>query len=90
MAKVLFRLSDLAVGKVSSSNRVVAAVVRAEIVSAVDSRRLGQSMTRSKYLGLIVAKWFADGCPPVNEADRAIKVMRSAEKPKKPLTSKAA
>ena len=57
---------------------------------AIDARRAGQTMTRSKYVGLIVSKWFADGCPAVNEADRAIKVMRAADKPKKPKPDQAA
>lgn len=47
-------------------------------------------MTRSKYVALIVSKWFADGCPAVNEADRAIKVMRAAEKAPKEPKGKAA
>jgi hypothetical protein len=90
LAKLLFSVSDSGVGKISSSNRQVGVVLPVEVVSAIDSRRDGQTMTRSKYVGLIVAKWYADGCPPVNEADRAIKVMRAAAKPVKKPDSKAA
>lgn len=83
-------MSDLAVGKISTSNHSVSTILPVEIVSLIDSRRDGQSMTRSKYVGLIVAKWYADGCPPVNEADRAIKVMRAASKPVRKPETKAA
>jgi hypothetical protein len=76
------------VGKIASSNHSVSSILPVEIVAEIDSRRSGQSMTRSKYLGLIVAKWFADGCPAVNEADRAIKVMRAADKAGKQTTPK--
>ena len=77
-------------GKIASSNHSVSTVLPKDIVAEVDARRAGQSMTRSKYVSLIVAKWFADGCPAVNEADRAIKVMRAAEKVPKPPKGKAA
>ena len=89
LANGVLPVSDFAVGKISSSNRQVGVVLPFDVVSAVDSRREGQTMTRSKYVGLIVSKWFADGCPPVNEADRAIKVMREAVKPKKPRLPQA-
>lgn len=63
------------VGKISDKNYSVSTIVPREAVDAIDKRRAGQSMTRSKYVSLIVSKWLADGCPAVNEADRAIRAL---------------
>lgn len=68
-------------GKIASGNTFIGAVVRREIVAEIDRRREGQSMTRSKFISLILARWLAEGCPPVNDADRAIIVLHG--KPKK-------
>jgi hypothetical protein len=71
------------VGKISSSNRQVGVVIPADTVAVIDARREGQTMTRSKYVGLIVARWYAEGCPPVNEADKAVKTLSLLKPAKK-------
>lgn len=62
-------------GKVANTNLQVSAVLPKEAVVVIDTRRAGQSMTRSKCVSLIVARWYADGCPPVNDADNAIRTL---------------
>jgi len=81
-------LSNPAVGKISEKNHSVSTIVPKKAVTVIDARRAGQSMTRSKYVSLIVSRWLADGCPPVNDADKAVRTLNSLSSIEK-LTRKA-
>ncbi len=58
-------------GRISKDNVSVSTVVRKGVVAEIDRRRaLLNATSRSEYVSLILAHWFAKGCPPVNEPDR--------------------
>jgi len=62
-------------GNVAAGNVQISAVVRQEGVTAIDERRGKLSLSRSKYLSLIIEKWISDGCPAVSKADHLLQMV---------------
>lgn len=72
-------LITIAVAKTKSAG-TLGVHVRQEIIDAVIARGDALDKTKSNYAAMILEKWFADGCPPVSEADRLMQIAKQADK----------
>ncbi|MEN9841012.1 MAG: hypothetical protein RL376_812 [Verrucomicrobiota bacterium] len=63
--------------------------VRKEIIAEVEKRAAGIDKKKGTYAALILEKWFADGCPPVTEADRLVQLAKAPNPPKRITNPKA-
>lgn len=50
--------------------------LRNEIIEEIEKRAASIDKKKGTYAALILEKWFADGCPPVTEADRLIQASK--------------
>ena len=62
--------------KTAPKKATICSVVDQRIMQAIEERRAPLTLSRSAYLGLILQKWLADGCPAVSSADSAILELR--------------
>jgi hypothetical protein len=56
--------------------------LRNEIIEEIERRAAALDKKKGTYAGLILEKWFADGCPPVTKADELIQLTRQSQQPK--------
>jgi hypothetical protein len=56
--------------------------LRKEIIAEIEARGDAIDKKKGTYAALILEKWFADGCPPVTEADRLMQASKKAAGPK--------
>ena len=74
-------------GNIAPTNKQVGVVLTKSLVEKIDERRVSLSMTRGKFIALVLENWESAGCPPVNKADRALLVLEGkhpSPKPAKP------
>lgn len=51
--------------------------IRKEIIAEIVARGEALDKKKGSYAALILEKWFADGCPPVTEADRLMQIAKA-------------
>ena len=61
--------------------------LRNEVIAEIERRAAGIDKKKGTYAALVLEKWFADGCPPVTEADRLVQL---SKRPKPARTIKSA
>lgn len=62
-----------------------AAHIGNETIRMIESRAASLGISKSKYGALIFERWVESGCPPVNDADRALQILKG----KPPAVKKA-
>lgn len=72
-----------AVGSVGKGKHFIGLSVPLKPVQNIDSRAKALGWTRARYTLAIVEKWYAEGCPPVSEADNALQVLAGKSASKK-------
>lgn len=55
-----------------------------EVIAEITERGDAIGQKKGKYGALIIMKWYAEGCPPVNDVDRAMTILRGKRGPKPP------
>jgi hypothetical protein len=57
---------------VRKRNPQVNAVISPPIMAQIINRAAAINATKSEYASLVIQFWFAQGCPPVTEAERLL------------------
>lgn len=57
------------------SSKPLSVWITEEKIARLDERAESIGLTRSKYVLLILDKWFADGEPPVSKTDEVMRLM---------------
>lgn len=70
---------DARVGKAKDAE-TLGVHVRKDIIAEIVARADAIDKTKSNFAALVLEKWFADGCPPVSEADRLMQIAKQATK----------
>lgn len=56
----------------NKKSKALGAYLPINIANVLEARAKSMGWSLSKYLGYIVAEWYAKGCPPINSIDEAV------------------
>lgn len=62
--------------------------LRKEVIAEIETRGRAMDKKKGTYAAMVLEKWFADGCPPVNEADKALVTAAKSAQPKQVKSAK--